>query len=93
MSLFVIRADKVAARNVGGEMVILSATDSSLFVLNEIGTLVWEAADGRTSIEAIAETVCGQYEVAPETVLRDIEEFVQALTAAGVISTSDHPLS
>jgi hypothetical protein len=87
MSLFVVRGDRVAARKVGGEMVILSADDSSLFVLNELGTAIWEAADGRTSLHAIAEGVCLAYDVDRETALRDIEAFVSELAAAGVVST------
>jgi hypothetical protein len=61
------RGDRLAARKVGGEMVILSADDSSLFVLNEVGTAIWEAADGRTSIDAIAEGVCREFEVDVDT--------------------------
>ena len=37
----------VAARAVGGEMMIMSAKDSTLFTLNEVAMAIWEAADGR----------------------------------------------
>ena len=47
------RAERLAARRVAGEMVILSADDSSLYVLNELGTILWEAADGRTPLREI----------------------------------------
>jgi len=86
---FVRRGDRVAARRVGSEMVILSADDSSLFVLNEVGTLIWEAADGRTTLDAIAGGVCREFEVDTETARRDVAEFVQALAAAGVVSLSE----
>jgi hypothetical protein len=68
--------------------VILSADDSSLFVLNEVGTAIWEAADGRTSVDEIAGTVCLDYDVDLETARRDVDEFVRALAGAGVVSTS-----
>ena len=86
MSRFVMRGDRLAARKVGGEMVILSADDSSLFVLNEVGTAIWEAADGRTSLDAIADGVCREFDVDLETALRDVSAFVTALAAAGVLS-------
>lgn len=89
MSVYVRRGDRLAARKVGGEVVILSADDSSLFVLNEVGTVIWEAADGRTSMQAIVDAVCEQYDVDAGTALRDVEEFVDKLAAAGVVSTSD----
>lgn len=92
MSLFASRGERLAARKVGGEMVILSADDSSLFVLNELGTVIWEAADGRTPILAIADRVCAEYDVDIETARRDVDAFVQALAAAGVMVTSDEAI-
>jgi len=89
MTGFVMRGERLAARKVGGEMVILSADDSSLFVLNEVGTAVWEAADGRTSLDAIAAGVCREFDVDRDTALREISEFVTALAAAGVVSLSE----
>jgi hypothetical protein len=93
MSRFVVRGAKLAARKVGGEMVILAAEDSNLFVLNEVGTTIWEAADGRTSIDAIADTMSREYEIDRATAQRDIEEFVEALAAAGVLSVSDEAIA
>jgi hypothetical protein len=93
MSRSVVLTARVAARKVGTEMVVMSADDSSLFVLNEVGTAIWEAADGRTSIDAIAEAICQEYDVDPMTARRDVEEFVEALAAVGVLSTSDEAVS
>lgn len=89
MSAVVTRSERLAARKVGGEMVILSADDSSLFVLNDVGTAIWEAADGRTSLDAIADGVCREFDVDLETAQRDVTEFVSALAAAGVVSLSE----
>ena len=70
-------------------MVILSADDSSLFVLNEVGTAIWEAADGQTTLDAIADGVCREFDVDLETALRDVSAFVSALAAAGVLSVAE----
>jgi hypothetical protein len=86
--LFVTRAARLAAREVGGEMVILAADDSSLYVLNEVGTAIWHAADGRTPLSEIAGAISRDYEVDAETALDDVREFVGALAAAGVLATS-----
>jgi hypothetical protein len=93
MNLFVRRGDRLAARKVGGEMVILSADDSSLTVLNDVGTAIWEAADGRTSIDAIVSRVCAEYEVDADMARRDVDEFVRALTDAGIVSTSTEAIA
>ena len=89
MSFVVVPGDKLAARKVGGEMVILSAEDSSLFLLNEVGTAIWEAADGRRSIQAIADALSAEYDVDRATALADVTEFVESLTAAGILSVAE----
>jgi hypothetical protein len=93
MSQYVARAATVAARKIGGEMVILSAEDSSVFVLNDVGTAIWEAVDGPTPIDAIAEAVALEYDVDAATARADVREFVAALAAAGVLATSDEAVS
>ena len=50
-AVFFARADKLAARKVAGEVVILRADDSSLYVLNPVATAVWATSslpDGAT---------------------------------------------
>jgi hypothetical protein len=88
--MFAIRSDRIAARKVGGEMVILSADDSSVFVLNEVGTFIWESSDGRTTLDAIVERVCDEFDVDRDTARQDTAAFVDALSAAGLLSTSCH---
>ena len=70
---------------------ILSAEDLSLFVLNETGTAIWEAADGRTPMRAIADALCTDYEVERDQAERDVVAFVRALAAAGVVTIREEP--
>ena len=57
--LYIARSREIAARELDGEMMIMSARDSTLFNLNELGTIIWQAADGATSLEEIvAQRVC-----------------------------------
>lgn len=91
--VFFTRADRLAARKVAGEVVILRADDSSLYVLNPVATAVWEAADGRTPLDAVVrDVICRDYDVDAETALRDATELLAALSAQGLVRTSDQPL-
>jgi hypothetical protein len=91
--VFPSRAPRLAARKVGDEMVILKADDSSLFVLNAVGTAVWQAADGRTPLRVIVDDIiCREYAVDRDTAQRDLDEFVEALLAAGVLQISHQPI-
>ena len=92
-NVYVARASEIAARMLGGEMMIMSARDSTLFSLNETASAIWQAADGRTPLAEIVESaVCSEYEVATEEALRDAEELVRDLAAHGILRVSDRPI-
>jgi len=91
---YVIRSKAVASRILGGEMVIMSAVDSTLFILNEVGAQIWLAADGQTSLsEIVKRNVCEEFEVHPDVAYSDAQEFVDALANHGIFQTSERPLS
>ena len=84
----------MAARSLDGEMMIMSASDSTLFTLNETATLVWEAADGSTSLEEIvAARVCLQFDVEYQEALRDAEVFAKQLASHGILLLRTAPIA
>lgn len=86
---YVARADHVAARKIGEEMMIMSGLDSSLFSLNSTATLLWEAADGVTPLEAIVEQrICGEFDVEPGDALSDALALVEELARHGLLRLS-----
>ena len=91
--LYVARSNEIAARQLGDEMIVMSARDSTLFSLNNVGLVIWQAADGRTPLEEIVkEKVCAEFEVTPEEALKDAESFVQELAGHGILILSDRPI-
>jgi Coenzyme PQQ synthesis protein D (PqqD) len=92
--IYISRSNSVAARELGGEMMIMSATDSTLFSLNETATIIWQAADGKTPLTEIVELrICREFDVEPEEAYRDAEELVQELARLGILMLSDQPVS
>ena len=90
---YIARSSQTAARLLGDEMVIISAGDPRVFSLNEVATVIWQAADGRTPLdEIIADRICAKFEVAPQVALRDAEELVQELSSQGILLVSDQPI-
>jgi hypothetical protein len=89
---YVSRSHAVAARELAGEMMIMSATDSTLFSLNETATLIWNAADGKTSLRDIVENkICPEFDIEPETAFRDAEALVSNLASLGILHLSSEP--
>jgi Coenzyme PQQ synthesis protein D (PqqD) len=64
---YIARSTAIAARMLGGEMMIMSAVDSTFFTLNEVATLIWQSADGQTPLSEIVEQkICQEYEIEPK---------------------------
>jgi hypothetical protein len=90
---YIARAPDVAARMIGGELMIMSSRTSSLFSLNETAALLWQAADGVTPLSEIVEReICGPFEVDAATALRDTEELARQLAEHGILRLSESPL-
>lgn len=90
--LYPARSKAIAARKLDDEMMIMSARDSTLFSLNVVGTIIWEAADGRTPLaEIVTQKVCAEFDVEPGEALKDAESFVLELAGHGIMLLSDAP--
>lgn len=90
---YVSRSNAIAARALGEEMMIMSAANSTLFTLDEVARVIWEAADGATPLEEIVtNNICTRYDIAPEVALKDAEVFVEQLAEYGLLLLSDKPV-
>lgn len=90
---YIARSRSVAARQLGEEMVIMSAADSTLFNLNPVAALIWQAADGQTPLTKIVEErICSAFDVEPGEALRDAEQFVAELAAHGILLLAESPI-
>jgi hypothetical protein len=80
--------DKVATRNkdvawrvIDGEAILISAEDSMLHSLDEVGTRIWELSDGTNTIRAIVGSICEEFEVEEAQAQNDVVEFVTNLSS------------
>ena len=93
-SRYVARSNAIAARALGDETMVMSATNSTLFTLNEVATTIWEAADGMTPLDEIVKNkVCAQYEVELEAALKDAEALIEGFASHGLLLVSDIPIA
>jgi hypothetical protein len=91
---YIARSSAIAARLIGGEMMIMSAVDSTFFTLNEVATVIWQAADGRTPLsDIVASRICLEFEVDAEQAGRDAEQCVSDLSQHGILLVSEKPIT
>jgi hypothetical protein len=90
---YIARSTAIAARMLGGEMMVMSAADSTFFTLNEVASAIWQAADGRTPLsEIVAAKICQEFDVDREQAQRGADRFVNELSEYGILLVSDQPL-
>ncbi len=91
--LYVARNPRVAARSLDGEMMIMSGRDSTLFTLNKTATILWQSADGATTLQEIVERkICSEFEVEPGEALQDAETVARELASYGILQISEEPI-
>lgn len=93
-NLYVARNTAIAARALGEETMVMSAADSTLFTLDEVASVIWEAADGKTPLDRIvADKICAQYDITPDVAFQDAKALVENLVQHGILRVSDQPLA
>ncbi len=92
--MYLTQSADIAARTLGEDTVIMSTLDSTVFMLNSVGTAIWNAADGATPLSRIVrERVCAEFDVSGEQAIADAMEFVDELAKHGILHLSDAPVS
>ena len=71
-----------------GEKVMMNLDKGEYFMMNEVGSRIWELIEGNTSIVNIIETLTNEYEVDEEICKDTVVEFLGRLNNAELISIS-----
>jgi hypothetical protein len=91
--LYMARNPRVAARSLGGEMMIMSGRDSTLFTLNKTATILWQSADGTTPLDEIVELrIVPGFAVEPAQALQDAEVLARELASREILQISEEPI-
>jgi hypothetical protein len=91
--IYVAQNPDIAARKLGDEMMIMYGRNSTLFILDDMATLIWEAANGSTTLaELVERNICSVFEVRLDEALRDAEELTGDLAKHGVFLLSETPI-
>ncbi len=81
-----VPAEGLTIRQIGNETIILTEEGEELHTLDETGTFVWKAIDGKKSLSRILDLICLEYEVTHEGARDDLIVFLEALKGKGIIS-------
>lgn len=77
--------ERITFRRVRDEMALLNLDTGVYFGLDEIGARMWELLAERGSLQAVAECMEQEYEVAAEQLRQDLLRLAEELRAKGLI--------
>jgi hypothetical protein len=81
----------VLVRELDGESVVLSVERECYFGLDEVGTRMWAVLTASDSIQKAYDQLLSEYDVAPEVLRRDLQEFVEELVEDGLVELQAGP--
>jgi len=80
------KSPDAASRTYDGQATIVLPSRAEVKVLNELGSRVWDAIDGRRTLAQILATLLEEYDVPREQAERDVLDFVGELRTQGMVS-------
>ena len=82
----VIRNPDLIATEMDGDTVMMSIERGEYFGLGGVGSRAWALLAQPTSVDAMAQTICSEFEVDLVTATADLQKFVQDLLDHGLVA-------
>lgn len=73
------RHPRTASRVIDGEAVIVIPEENVVKILNNVGSRIWELANGTRSVREIAEVIYNEYEIDEAQAKNDAVGFIEEL--------------
>jgi hypothetical protein len=81
--------EHVLQRELAGESVILDLETETYYGLDAVGTRMWSLVTGAHDVETAYRILADEYDVAPETLRRDLERLLDDLVERGLLVIAD----
>ncbi|MFH1613315.1 MAG: PqqD family protein [bacterium] len=79
LNYYIQKTSNLAFRQIEKEFVILDTEQNILHTLNEIGSLIWKMANGKTSINKIIDKIYHKYNSNKKIIEKDVIKFINEL--------------
>lgn len=81
----IVQAEGFLVSDMGGEKVMMSVQSGKYFNLGHSGGEIWELLASPTTLEAIVNKLCDEYEIEKEACLNQVASFLKQLADQGLI--------
>ena len=88
------RAPGFVSRSIGDETIVVPVSDGvsnleAIFTMNAVGAAIWQGIDGAASVDELAHSVVREFAVDPAVARQDVAEFIDLLSARGLIVAAE----
>ena len=73
-------------RNIDGNVLVVKPTEGILYPLNSVASRIWCLADGRRTVEEIAEALADEFDAPADAIRKDTRLFLEQLQAASLMT-------
>jgi hypothetical protein len=77
----------VLTQEVEGETVLLDMDKGHYYVLDDVGTRIWQLLEDHGDVERVVEGMLAEFDVDESTLRADIETLMEKLTESGLLVT------
>jgi hypothetical protein len=78
-------ASSVVFQEVEGEMVLLDLESARYYVLDDVGTRIWQLLTEHGDVEQVVSSMLAEFDVDEATFRTDLDALLTRLTAAGLV--------
>ncbi len=79
LTKYIVRSNNLVWRIIDGEVFLMTEDGKKVHMLNKVGTLIWQYADGSLPIKGIISKILERFDIDEETTKKDSLEFINKL--------------
>lgn len=81
-------SDGIDVRELGDELIIISADGKYMHTLSDTGKFIWELIDGQKTVQTILDLICKEYIVEKDQAKLDLLNFINVLITKKLIGSA-----
>jgi len=89
LSKAIVQSNGLVSRIIDGEAFLMTEDGKKVHMINKVGTLIWECADGSVLIEKIISKILKRFDIDAETAKNDCLEFIHELVDSKMLTITE----
>lgn len=85
----IVRSNGLVSRIIDGEAFLMTEDGKKVHMINKVGTLIWECADGSMPVEGIIAKILERFDIDEEAARSDCLEFIHELSGLKLLSIKE----